>query len=127
MKVSQTDFRVYSSKEILQLSVKEINNPQTFDLLQNPVQGGLHDPLLGPSRRDDRCESCGQSEMNCPGHMGHIKLPVLLYNPLLFKILMKLLRGSCLSCHRINFTLAEKQIYTGKLQLLEQGFLSEAQ
>ncbi|XP_005101550.1 DNA-directed RNA polymerase I subunit RPA1 [Aplysia californica] len=127
MKVDQTDFRIYSKEEILQLSVKEIVNPQTFDLLENPVHGGLHDPALGPCRHDDRCESCGQSEKNCPGHMGHITLPVLLYNPLLFKTLVKVLRGSCLSCHRINMPTLVKQVYTSQIQLLENGFLTEAQ
>jgi len=126
MKVTQTDFRVYSSSEILQLSVKEINNPQTFDLLQNSVEGGLHDPALGPNRRDDRCETCCQSERNCPGHLGHIKLPVLLYNPLLFKVLLKILKGSCLSCHKINLPLRIKQVTIAQLTLLEHGFLPEA-
>ncbi|KAH9500174.1 DNA-directed RNA polymerase I subunit RPA1 [Bulinus truncatus] len=65
--LSNADFRVYSKQEILELSVKEIINPQTFDLLQNSVIGGLHDPALGPSRRDDRQKTCGQSEKNCKG------------------------------------------------------------
>ena len=47
LRLSRADFRVYSGAEILQLSVKEIVNPQTFDLLQNPIPGGLHDPALG--------------------------------------------------------------------------------
>ena len=44
---NSAEFRLYSTPEILQLSVKEIKFSQTFDLLSNPVVGGLHDPALG--------------------------------------------------------------------------------
>ncbi|CAL1540316.1 unnamed protein product [Lymnaea stagnalis] len=125
--LNNVDFRFYSKSEILQLSVKEIFNPQTFDVLQNPVIGGLHDIALGPCRRDERCESCGQSEKNCPGHFGHIKLPVLLFNPILFKVLLKLLKGSCMCCHRIKLPLIHIKLYTYQLELLERGLLVEAQ
>lgn len=46
-KVTETDFRLYSSEDILELSVKEITCPQTFDILGNATIGGLHDPSLG--------------------------------------------------------------------------------
>lgn len=40
-------FNSYNSSEILELSVKEITNPQTFDGLLHPTLGGLYDPKLG--------------------------------------------------------------------------------
>ena len=40
-------FGLYSSEEILQLSVKEITNPQSLDALLHPTYGGLYDPALG--------------------------------------------------------------------------------
>ncbi|XP_059155055.1 DNA-directed RNA polymerase I subunit RPA1-like [Physella acuta] len=125
--LNYADFRIYSKDEILQLSVKEIVNPQTFDILQNPVIGGLYDPALGPCRQNDRCETCGQSEKNCPGHFGHIKLPVLLFNPMLFKVLLQLLKGCCMSCHQIKLSAIHVQLYTYQLELLEKGFLAQAQ
>ncbi|KAI8773138.1 DNA-directed RNA polymerase I subunit RPA1 [Biomphalaria glabrata] len=125
--LTSADFRVYSKQEILELSVKEIVSPQTFDLLQNAVIGGLHDPALGPSRRDDRCETCGQSERNCAGHFGHIKLPVLVFNPMFFKILLKLLQGSCMGCHKLGLRNAHMKLYTYQLKLLEKGFLVQAE
>lgn len=49
---------------------------------------GLHDPALGlesgvmPTRQ---CVTCRQNSTSCPGHFGHIELPVPVYNPLLLK------------------------------------------
>lgn len=126
LKLNQADFRVYSAAEIYQLSVKEIVNPQTFDLLQNAITGGLHDPALGPCRQDDRCESCGQSERNCPGHFGHIRLPVPVFNPMFFDLLLKLLKGTCLCCHRINLPKLQVQVLSQQLHLLHTGFLVQA-
>ncbi|CAG5114594.1 unnamed protein product, partial [Candidula unifasciata] len=127
LRLQGADFRIYSKAEILQLSVKEIVNPQTFDTLQNAMIGGLHDPALGPSQRFDRCESCGQSDKNCPGHFGHIRLPVLVFNPLLFKTLVQLLKGTCLSCHRVNLSPLHIRLYAYQLELLQKGFLTQAQ
>ncbi|GFN85498.1 DNA-directed RNA polymerase subunit [Plakobranchus ocellatus] len=127
VKLHSADFRVYSAEEILQLSVKEIVNPNTFDLLQNAITGGLHDPALGPCRRDDRCESCGQSERNCPGHFGHIHLPVPVFNPLFFRTLLQLLKGTCLCCHRVNIPTLQLHVYSKQLHLLHLGYLVQAQ
>lgn len=33
---------------------------------------GLYDPALGPVDRQMVCETCGQDQKNCPGHIGHI-------------------------------------------------------
>jgi DNA-directed RNA polymerase I subunit RPA1 len=45
--ISSVDFSFLSAAEIKTLSVKRIQNPQTFDTLLNPVPGGLYDPALG--------------------------------------------------------------------------------
>lgn len=38
---------------------------------------------MGPMDRD-RCETCYQAEIYCPGHIGHIQLDVPVFNPLLY-------------------------------------------
>jgi DNA-directed RNA polymerase I subunit RPA1 len=40
-------FSFLSSAEIKALSVKRIENADTFDTLLNPTPGGLYDPSLG--------------------------------------------------------------------------------
>lgn len=46
-RLSGLSFGIYSSQELKDLSVKEITNPQSFDILMHPASGGLYDPALG--------------------------------------------------------------------------------
>ena len=45
--IAGVDFKFLSSSEIRSLSVKQIQNPTTFDTLLHPVPGGLYDTALG--------------------------------------------------------------------------------
>jgi len=45
--IGSVDFGFLGAAEIKSLSVKRIDNPQTFDTLLHPVPGGLYDPALG--------------------------------------------------------------------------------
>lgn len=45
--IGSVDFAFLSAEEIKCLSVKQIDNPTTFDTLLHPVPGGLYDPALG--------------------------------------------------------------------------------
>ena len=40
-------FSLFSSEEIKKLSVKEITNPNSFDMFSHPTAGGLYDAALG--------------------------------------------------------------------------------
>lgn len=61
---------------------------------------GLYDPALGPMEQSQSCITCGLGYRDCPGHLGHIKLSVFVYHPLLFSHLFKLLRAKCMYCHK---------------------------
>lgn len=43
----------------------------------------------GPCDQQDVCATCGQNNQFCPGHMGHISLPLPVYSPVLFRILLQ--------------------------------------
>lgn len=45
--ISSVEFNFLSVTDIKALSVRKIENPQTFDTLLNPIPGGLYDPALG--------------------------------------------------------------------------------
>lgn len=48
--VVDVGFSFVASDSIKKISVKSINNPQTFDpVTQQPTIGGLYDPSLGPA------------------------------------------------------------------------------
>jgi DNA-directed RNA polymerase I subunit RPA1 len=55
------NFSYYKSKEIRDISVKEITNPVAFDQLSRPLNNGLYDPAMGVSPYDkiSRCVTCG--------------------------------------------------------------------
>ncbi|KAG9926455.1 hypothetical protein KCV05_g6613, partial [Aureobasidium melanogenum] len=72
--IGGVEFAFLPSDEIRALSVKRITNPTTFDTLLNPVPGGLYDAALG-NFGDNSCTTCNL-KFGCPGHCGHIELPV---------------------------------------------------
>ncbi|KAJ7408439.1 DNA-directed RNA polymerase I subunit RPA1 [Willisornis vidua] len=80
-------FEMYTAEEIRKLSVKPITNPQYLDNLGNPAANGLYDLALGPPDSKEVCATCMQNFSNCPGHFGHIELPLTVYNPLFFDFL----------------------------------------
>jgi DNA-directed RNA polymerase I subunit RPA1 len=45
--VDSVEFTFLTPEEVRSISVKQINNDQTFDGFLNPIPGGLYDPALG--------------------------------------------------------------------------------
>ncbi|XP_074598393.1 RNA polymerase I subunit RpI1 [Brevipalpus obovatus] len=101
--LSSVSFKIYSAKELLDLSVVEISNPETFDKAGSPNKNGLHDLRLGPSKRNERCETCKFDSFRdeCPGHFGHINLPLPIFNPFLIRQAYQLLSICCFKCHKL--------------------------
>ncbi|XP_071846497.1 DNA-directed RNA polymerase I subunit RPA1-like isoform X2 [Apostichopus japonicus] len=120
-------FRNYTSDEIKKLSVKEITHSQFFTEIGTPVPGGLYDSALGPSEKNDVCSTCLLNPLHCPGHLGHITLPLPVFNPLYIRIMVQILHGSCLKCHHLaaprwalhNFLCKLKLINSGNMDLLD--------
>lgn len=54
---------------------------------------------LGPYNIQGNCETCQETLLHCPGHFGHIELPLPVINPLFSKTLLSLFRMTCLVCH----------------------------
>eukprot|EP00069_Balaena_mysticetus_P005276 bmy_17878T0 len=116
-------FGMYSAEELKKLSVKSITNPRYLDSLGNPSVNGLYDLALGPADSKEVCSTCVQDFSNCSGHLGHIELPLTVYNPLLFEKLYLLLRGSCLNCHMLTCPRAVVHLLLCQLRVLEVGAL----
>ena len=117
----------YTDEEIKQLSVQKIYNPIVFDSLLYPLPGGPHDYALGPLESNESCVTCGLTSAFCPGHFGHIQLPLIVYNPVTFNLLYKLLKKSCYVCHHFLFkSPLDALLLEGKLRLATAGFLPEA-
>ncbi|XP_014670360.1 PREDICTED: DNA-directed RNA polymerase I subunit RPA1-like, partial [Priapulus caudatus] len=113
----------YTSSEILSLSVKEITNPETFDSLGHSTNGGLYDPHLGPTDRNDVCATCMLNQQHCPGHMGHFNLSLPVFNPFYFRNLLQILKASCFSCHRLRAPSLQSHLAVTQLALFDHGLV----
>lgn len=125
-RLSSVNFLTYSGEEIKSISCKQITNPITFDSLQHPTDGGLYDPILGPCDKEDLCGTCGLNYVHCPGHMGHIALPLPVYHPIFFMSMYQLVRGSCWNCQRMLSAPLDIKVLIAQLELVENGLISDA-
>ncbi|KAM3537715.1 hypothetical protein ARSEF1564_009361 [Beauveria bassiana] len=123
--VESVEFTFLSPAEIEAVSVKRIENESTFDSMLNPVPGGLYDPALG-SWGDSPCTTCNLNHLYCPGHPGHIKLPVPVYHTIFVDQVYHLLRSACLYCKGFRLPAKDLHKYMCKLRLLQHGLVHEA-
>jgi DNA-directed RNA polymerase subunit A' len=94
-------FGVLPPDEIRRLSVVEIMTSDTYDEDGGPIAGGLMDQRLGTLEPRQRCRTCGNISINCPGHYGHIELATPVVHVEFAKHIYKLLSTACRSCGRI--------------------------
>lgn len=59
--------------------------------------------------------------------MGHIELSMLVYNPIFVKIVYDILRITCFNCFQMQIPDNVKDILLVQLQLLDAGYMVEAQ
>ncbi|XP_049872941.1 DNA-directed RNA polymerase I subunit RPA1 [Pectinophora gossypiella] len=120
-------FLMFSDEDIKKLSVAKITNTLSFDAMGNPNKGGLYDSALGPARdRYEACGTCHNTMLHCPGHFGHIELPLVVVNPLFMKTIYTLFRICCLKCFKIQMDDKLKFILKLQLQLLDAGHVTAA-
>lgn len=51
--VQSISFSFLTTADVRRISVKQIVNPNLLDELNRPTSGGLYDPALGPSDKQD--------------------------------------------------------------------------
>ena len=118
---SAIKFETYTKSEVERISVKEISQTNLFDDDRNgdvrtAELGGLYDPAMGPMERGERCITCHQTELHCPGHCGHINLATPCLNPVFYNVLRQLITGTCVDCS--HFLCAEKTVLVLRSKLL---------
>uniref|UniRef100_A0A8C5GM60 DNA-directed RNA polymerase subunit n=1 Tax=Gouania willdenowi TaxID=441366 RepID=A0A8C5GM60_GOUWI len=110
---------------IKKLSVKAITNSRFLDGVGNVASNSLYDLALGPADSKEVCATCSQNFNNCPGHFGHIELPLPVYNPLFFDKLYLLIGGSCLVCHTLTCPRPAVHLLIQQLTLVDHGAMQE--
>eukprot|EP00850_Spirogloea_muscicola_P018640 SM000173S03009 [mRNA] locus=s173:142606:150701:- [translate_table: standard] len=113
-KVQAVQFSILSPDEIRQMSVCKVESSDTFDRGKAKL-GGLSDPRLGTIDRQVKCETCGGSMAECPGHFGHLELAKPMFHIGYLKKVLAILRCVCFNCSRLladeddhNFKLAKR-------------------
>ncbi len=109
--VGGINFALLSPNEIRRYSVTEITAPETYDEDGMPVQGGLMDYRLGTIEPGQKCGTCGNTAVRCPGHFGHVELAEPVIHVAFVDDLHKLLVSICRSCGRIKLTPSELSQY----------------
>ncbi len=99
--VDEISFGLISPKDLRKQSVVEIQTPDTYDEDGTPITAGLMDGRLGTLEPRQRCKTCGNTAIRCPGHFGHIELAVPIVHIEFTKIIFDLLKCTCRSCGRI--------------------------
>ncbi|MHA1216042.1 MAG: DNA-directed RNA polymerase subunit A', partial [Candidatus Thorarchaeota archaeon] len=94
-------FGLFSPQEIRRQSVAEIQTADTYDEDGAPITSGLMDGRLGTLEPRQRCKTCGNTAIRCPGHFGHIELAVPIIHIEFTKIIHNLLQATCRNCGRI--------------------------
>ena len=122
-------FGLYSASEVRSLSTVHVTNPVAFNQLGHPLEGGLYDLRMGPySDRDQvTCTTCHLTTEHCPGHLGHIELPLPVVNSLFYSVILRLLKITCIHCHRFKMAEFEKTLFLIQMKFLEAGDITSAQ
>ena len=91
-------FGLLPPDEIRRLSVVEIQTSDTYDEDGAPISTGLMDQRLGTLEPRQRCRTCGNIAINCPGHFGHIELAVPVVHVEFAKQIYRVLGTTCRNC-----------------------------
>jgi len=104
-KIVRVQFGILSPEEIKQMSVCEVEFPETYEIgsgtAAKPKIGGLLDPRMGTTDRAIKCESCSGGMTECPGHFGHIELAKPVFHIGFIVTVMKVLRCVCFHCSKL--------------------------
>lgn len=74
----------------------------------------------------DPCSTCGHNYQRCKGHMGHIELPVPIFNTLFFRDVQLLLKLSCFLCHKVNIPSTSQLLFINQIKLLNAGYVAQS-
>jgi len=99
--IDEVYFGIISPQDIRRFSVAEIQTADTYDEDGAPITSGLMDGRLGTLEPRQRCKTCGNTAIRCPGHFGHIELAVPIIHIEFTKTIYDLLQATCRNCGRI--------------------------
>lgn len=92
---SSLSFSLFTADEIRKLSVVEVKESKLSG------EGSVYDPRLGVIINHAICVTCKKNNQECPGHAGHIELPVPVPHPMYPEEILMYLNCFCSDCHTL--------------------------
>lgn len=90
--ISETVCHPFNSEDLEKRATCIITKPDIN------VQDGVNDSRLGVVGKNIKCDTCHQKILDCPGHIGIIKLEVPFINPRFIKHVISILKSICHGC-----------------------------
>ncbi len=109
--VKEVQFGIMSPEEIRAVSVMKVEYPEAIDETGRTRIGGLMDPRMGTIERTQKCQTCGESMAECPGHFGHIDLARPIFHIGFLGKVKKLLEIVCTHCGKVKSDAATDPIF----------------
>lgn len=73
-------------------------------------RNSMSDNKLFPISKNNRCSTCNENQIKCPGHYGHINLAYPMLNYGYIHMLLKTLRCVCFECYKIVSEISETEL-----------------
>tara|TARA_B100001248_G_C27398526_1_gene467746 strand:+ start:3990 stop:6692 length:2703 start_codon:yes stop_codon:yes gene_type:complete len=105
--LNKIEFGIYSTEEILKLSVCEVNSVKLSG------DNSVYDKRMGVLELHETCPTCNQGSKYCVGHFGHIKLNEAVLHPLYYKLILSILKCICYKCSKL--LLSRDKLYLNNL------------
>lgn len=69
------------------------------------------------------CETCKRGPKECDGHLGHISLPLPVFNPVFIRHMFQLLKMCCFHCKRFVVSPVGLEVFMTQLLALDMGLV----
>lgn len=102
-RITELDFDILGSKETRKMSTVTVTKSDFYEPTAEspPMPGGVLDLRLGATTSSQRCLTCKNDNVLCPGHFGSIELLFPVFNPGYYTHILHVLKCICKTCSHI--------------------------
>ncbi|KAK0615060.1 RNA polymerase-like protein [Bombardia bombarda] len=96
-------FGIQSHQDIVSQGVLEVSDNMLYDIEKGRTTypHGPLDPRMGTSSKTGTCGTCMLPLATCPGHFGHVRLPLPVFHIGYLKYIQATLQNICKDCARV--------------------------
>ncbi|GKT25531.1 DNA-directed RNA polymerase III subunit RPC1, partial [Aduncisulcus paluster] len=101
-KIDAIQFALFNQFDVIKASSSEVVSSGLYlPGIAKPVPGSVLDRHLGVCDKNEKCVTCGENVLDCPGHFGHVTLPLPVFHVGYFRHIIAILNQVCKTCSRI--------------------------